>query len=246
VGGGWFAVWRLFALRAGCLTENVFLGHAARLSSPFGRCSLWACGPRFFPLQTLLFPGPAARLPSPSGHCSLWACGPGFFPLRAFCLRRGTFCSPKKFLKNGSLRWPCGALRITSDPLRSFPQFACIGGGRGGSVLKQETPQPCHLWPPRKICLTRNPLGATRNSLEKHPSLATLLGLSSSAPISEGRGTLCETWGVSALLSAFNLVSSTRGFQTAHMPTLHYLMSIHELTESKVKLTLQRYYIAAC
>ncbi|MCL2314412.1 MAG: hypothetical protein FWC28_04060 [Proteobacteria bacterium] len=33
---------------------------------------------------------------------------------------------------------------------------------------------------------------ATRNSLEKYPSLATLLGLPSSTPISEGRGTLCE------------------------------------------------------
>jgi len=30
-------------------------------------------------------------------------------------------------------------------------------------------------------------------------SLATLLGLSSSAPISEGRGTLCKTWSVSAV-----------------------------------------------
>ena len=85
----------LFALRAGCLTDNVFKGHAAR----------------------------------------------AFFALRAFCLRRGTFCSPKKFLKNGSLRWPCGALA----------------------------------------------------------SLATLLELSSSAPISEGRGALCKTWSVSAM-----------------------------------------------
>jgi|GEM_PF-1920894 len=45
-------------------------------------------------------------------------------------------------------------------------------------------------------------------------SLATLLELSSPVSISEGRGTLCKTWSASALLSAFNLVSSTRGFQT--------------------------------
>ena len=96
----------------------------------------------------------------PLGRGFLWACGPGFFALRAFCLRRGTFCSPKKFLKNGSLRWHCGAFRFTSDPLRCFPQFACIGGGRGGSVLEQETPQPCRLKPPRNIRLTCNPLGA--------------------------------------------------------------------------------------
>ena len=178
-----------------CLRQHFFL--------PSGRCSLWACGPsHFLKCFSSLFgrcspwacgPGHFWKcFSSPSGRCSLWACGPGFLALRAFCLRRGTFCSPKKFLKNGSLRWPCGASRITSDPLRCFPQLACIGGGRGSAILKRETPQPCHLKPPRKICLAHNPPGAIRNSLEKYPSLATLLGLPSSAPISEGRGTLCE------------------------------------------------------
>ena len=97
--------------------------------------------PALFCPPGVVFSGPAARAFSPFRRCSLWACGPRFSALRASCLRRGTFCSPKKFLKNGSLRWPCGALA----------------------------------------------------------SLATLLGLSSSAPISEGRGTLCKTWGVSAM-----------------------------------------------
>ena len=83
-----------------------------------------------------------------------------------------------------------------------------------GRCAKCEGCQQCRLKPTRKICLARNPPGATRNSLEKHPSLATLLGLSSSTPISEGRGATCKIWGVSAVLSAFNLVSSTRGFQT--------------------------------
>jgi len=147
----------------------------------------------------------------PPGVVLSWACGPGFFSLRAFCLRRGTFCSPKKFLKNGSLRWPCGAFRITSDPLRSFPQLACIGGGRGDSVLKRETLQPCHLKPPRQPRLTRNPPEAIRNSLEKYPSLATLLGLPSSAPISEGRGALCKTWGVSAAVFVANRLLSAGG-----------------------------------
>jgi len=133
---------------------------------------------------------------------------------QVFASRRVTFFLRAQKKSNQKKTAPCGAFRITSDPLRSFPQLACIGGGRGGAVLKQETPQPCHLWPPRKICLTRNPSGAIRNSLEKHPSLATLLELSSLVSISEGRGALCKIWSVSALLSAFNLVSSTRGFQT--------------------------------
>jgi hypothetical protein len=170
-----------------------------------------------FALRALLSlglrPGPFLKcFSSPSGRCSLWACGPRFLALRAFCLRRGTFCSPQKFLKNGSLRWPCGALRITSDPLRCFPQFACIGGGRGSSVLKLVALQPCRLRPPRKICLTHNPPGAIRNSLEKYPSLATLLGLSSLVSISEGRGALCETWGVSAAVFVANRLLSAGGY----------------------------------
>jgi len=115
-------------------------------------CALWGCcffahwGGVLLPTDNVflgLRPGPFFGKGSfrPSGIVLSWACGPGFFSLRAFCLRRGTFCSPKKFLKNGSLRWPCGALA----------------------------------------------------------SLATLLELPSSAPISEGRGTLCKTWRVSAV-----------------------------------------------
>ena len=108
----------LFALRAGFyLIENVFMGHAARAFSPSGRCSLWACGPRFS-------------------------------ALRASCLRRGTFCSPKKFLKNGSLRWPCGAFAslpttltgpfetaskntLHSQPSWGFPHLFSSSEGRG-------------------------------------------------------------------------------------------------------------------
>ena len=123
----------------------------------------------------------------------LWACGPAFFALRAGFspLRRVTFFLRAQKKSNQKKTAPCGAFRITSDPLRSFPQLACIGGGRGGSVLKRETPQPCRLKPPRKICLTRNPPEAIRNSLEKHPSLATLLGLSSFVFLQRGsRGTV--------------------------------------------------------
>ncbi|MCL2314197.1 MAG: hypothetical protein FWC28_02955, partial [Proteobacteria bacterium] len=50
------------------------------------------------------------------------------------------------------------------------------------------------------------------NSLEKYPSLATLLGLPSSAPISEGRGTLCKTWRVSAAVFEANRLLSAGGY----------------------------------
>ena len=173
-------------------------------------------------------------------------------------LRPGLFCPPGILPPAGNFllaqkvpqkRLPPVALRGLPHHFRPPPELPSTRlhrGGRGGSVLKREALQPCHLKPPRNIRLTCNPLGAIRNSLEEHPSLATLLGLSSPVSISEGRGATCKMWRVSALLSVFNLVSSTRGFQIAHMPTLHYLMSIHELTESNVKLTLQRPYIAAC
>ncbi|MCL2314413.1 MAG: hypothetical protein FWC28_04065, partial [Proteobacteria bacterium] len=82
----------------------------------------------------------------------------------------------------------------------------------GSAILKRETPQPCHLKPPRNIRLTCNPPGAIRNSLEKYPSLATLLGLSSPASISEGRGALYKTWGVSAAAFEANRLLSAGGY----------------------------------
>ena len=142
--------------------------------------------------------GHAARLFLPSGQ--------------VFASRRVTFFLRAQKKSNQKKTAPCGAFRITSDPLRSFPQFVCIGGGRGGAALKLVAHQPCHLKPPRKICLTHNPLGAIRNSLEKHPSLATLLGLSSPVSISEGRGTLCETWDVSAAAFVANRLLSAGGY----------------------------------
>jgi len=43
-------------------------------------------------------------------------------------------------------------------------------------------------------------------------SLATLLELSSSAPISEGRGTLCKIWGVPAAVFEANRLLSAGGY----------------------------------
>ncbi|MCL2178062.1 MAG: hypothetical protein FWC18_07540 [Cystobacterineae bacterium] len=79
-------------------------------------------------------------------------------------------------------------------------------------MLKQETLQPCRLKPPRKICLTCNPPEAIRNSLEKYPSLATLLELSSPVSISEGRGALCKIWGMSAATFEANRLLSAGGY----------------------------------
>ena len=63
-------------------------------------------------------------------------------------------------------------------------------------------------------------------------SLATLLELSSFAPISEGRGALDKNLeGVSTALCIQPRVFDTR-LSNTHVPTLHYLMSIHGLTES--------------
>jgi len=96
---------------------------------PFFEMFLFALRAGFY-LTENVFMGHAARAFLPSGRCSLWACGPGFFPLRAFCLRRGTFCSPKKSPKNGSLRWPCGASRLTRNPLGAFLLRAHQRGSR--------------------------------------------------------------------------------------------------------------------
>jgi len=92
--------------------------------------------PGLFHPPSVVFFGPAARALfgkgsfRPPGGVFSWACGPRFFALRASCLRRGTFCSPKKFLKNGSLRWPCGALRLTRNPLGAFLLRAHQRGSR--------------------------------------------------------------------------------------------------------------------
>jgi len=94
---------------------------------------------------------------------------------------------PQKRLPPVALRglWP--HLR----PSWSFPHLP-PSARVAGHCAKLGACQQCRLRPPRKICLAHNPPRAIRNSLEKYPSLATLLGLPSSAPISEGRGTLCE------------------------------------------------------
>ena len=150
-----------------------------------------------FALRALFFPGPAARAFFPSGH---------------FASGGELFARPKSSSKTAPSGGPAGpsphlqpswGFPLPRPSARVAKRCAKFGGC-----------QQCHLKPPRKICLTHNPPRAIRNSLEKYPSLATLLGLSSSAPISEGRGTLCKTWSVSAAAFVANLVSSTRGFQT--------------------------------
>jgi len=153
--------------------------------------------PGFFRPPGVVFPGPAAH---------------AFFPSGRFASGGELFARPKSSSKTAPSGGPAGPWPH-SQPSWGFPHLP-PPARVAGRCAKLGACQQCRLKPPRKICLAHNPPGAIRNSLEKYPSLATLLGLSSFAPISEGRGTLCKTWGVSAVLSAFNLVSSTRGFQT--------------------------------
>jgi len=142
----------------------------------------------------------------PSGRCSLWACGPSFFSLRALFslgLRPGLF-RPSGILPpagNFLLAQKVPPKRLPPVALRGFAPHSQPSWGFplprpsarvAGRCAKLGGRQQCRLRPPRKICLAHNPPRAIRNSLEKYPSLATLLGLSSSAPISEGRGALCE------------------------------------------------------
>jgi len=159
--------------------------------------------------------GHAARAFLPSGQ--------------VFASRRVTFFLRAQKKSNQKKTAPCGAFRITSDPLRCFPQLACIGGGRGSSVLKREALQPCHLKPPQNIRLTRNPLGAFLLRAHQRGS----------------RNVVQNSERVSTALCIQPRVFDTR-LSNTRVPTLHYLMSIRELTERKAKLTLQRHYIAAC
>jgi len=172
------------------LTENVFFGPAAR--AVFWKGFFLPIGAGFY-LTENVFMGHAARAFLPSGH---------------FASGGELFARPKSSSKTAPSGGPAGPwphLRPSwgFPPPRPSARVA-------GRCAKLGACQHCRLKPPRKICLTRNPLGAIRNSLEKHPSLATLLGLSSSAPISEGRGTLCETWGVSAVLFVANRLLFSR------------------------------------
>jgi len=154
-------------------------------------CSFWACGPRFLALRALFSAGP---------------CGPRFFALQTLLslgLRPGLSRPPGILPPAGDFllaqkvpqkRLPPVALRGSSPHLQpswSFPPPR-PSARVAERCAKLGACQQCRLRPSRKICLAHNPPEAIRNSLETYASLATLLGLFSSAPISEGRGTLCE------------------------------------------------------
>jgi len=103
-------------------------------------------------------------------------------------------------------RLPPVALRGFPHHFRPPPKLPSVCLHRGGPGWRSAEARSASTVP--FVATSKNtphpqPFLATRNSLEKHPSLATLLGLPSPVSISEGRGTLCETWGVSAVLSAF-------------------------------------------
>ena len=171
-------------------------GHFLKcFSLPSERCSLWACGPGFLALRALFSSGPAARAFLPSGHSASGG---------------ELFARPKSSSKTAPSGGPAGPWPHLR-PSWGFPlprPSARVAGPRA----KLGGCQQCRLKPPRKICLTHNPPGAIRNSLEKYPSLATLLELSSSAPISEGRGTLCKIWNVSAAVFEANRLLSAGGY----------------------------------
>ena len=136
---------------------------------------------------------------------------PGLFSPPGILPPAGNFLLAQKVPQK---RLPPVALRGSShhsQPSWGFPHLP-PSARVAGHCAKLGGCQQCRLKPPRKICLACNPPGAIRNSLEKHPSLATLLELSSPASISEGRGTLCETWGVSAAVFVANRLLSAGGY----------------------------------
>jgi len=136
---------------------------------------------------------------------------PGLFSPPGILPPAGNFLLAQKVPQK---RLPPVALRgfsPHSQPSWGFPHLS-PSARVAGHCAKYGACQQCRLKPPRKIRLTHNPPGAIRNSLEKHPSLATLLGLSSSAPISEGRGTLCKIWGMSAAVFEANRLLSAGGY----------------------------------
>ena len=218
---------------------------------------LWACGPGFF--WKCFF--------SPSGRCSFLGLRPGpFFEMVLFALRAlfslglrpGLFCPPGVLPPAGNFllaqkvpqkRLPPVALRGFSHHFRPPPVLPSICLHRGGPgwrsaearnastvpfVATSENmphPQPSrgHSKQPRKIPFTRNPLGAFLTCLHQRGS----------------RNTVQNMEGVSTAFCIQPRVFDTR-LSNTRMPTSHYLMSIHKLTESKAKLTLQRHYIAAC
>ena len=114
---------------------------------------------------------------------------PGLFlPSGHFASGGELFARPKSSSKTAPSGGPAGPWPH-SQPSWGFPPPR-PSARVAGHCAKYGACQQCRLWPPRKICLARNPPEAIRNSLEKHPSLATLLELSSLVSISEGRGTL--------------------------------------------------------
>ena len=180
---------------------------------------LWACGPAFFknisfrPSGVVLF-GPAARAFSPFGRLASGG---------------ELFARPKSSSKTAPSGGPAGP-SPHSQPSWGFPPPR-PSARVAEHCAKLGACQQCRLKPPRKICLTRNPPGAIRNSLEKYPSLATLLGLSSPVSISEGRGALGENLeGVSSSFCGQPPAFSRRLYNVVEVSTLHCFLSTRELT----------------
>ena len=134
---------------------------------------LWACGPGFFRPPSVVLFGPAAR---------------AFFALRALFslgLRPELFFPPGILPPAGNFllaqkvpqkRLPPVALRgfwPHSQPSWGFPQLR-PSARVAGRCAKLGACQQCHLKPPRKICLARNPPGAfetaSKNTLHLQPS----------------------------------------------------------------------------
>jgi len=98
-------------------------------------------------------------------------------PLGHFASGGELFARPKSSSKTAPSGGPAGPWPH-SQPSWGFPPPR-PSARVAGHCAKLGTCQQCRLKPPRKTRLTHNPPEAIRNSLEKHPSLATLLGLSS-------------------------------------------------------------------
>ena len=166
------------------LTDKVFMGHAAR------HVFALRAGFRLFG-ESLFFCAHGTAKPPRGAAVPLPPSPPG-----------GKKVTKKKRRPAGP--WP------HSQPSWGFP-LPRPSARVAERCAKLGACQQCRLKPPRKICLTHNPPGAIRNSLETYASLATLLELSFSAPSSEGRGALDKNLeGVSTALCIQPRVFDTR------------------------------------
>jgi len=170
--------------------------------------------PGFFRPPGVVFPGPAARAFFPSGH---------------FASGGELFARPKSSSKTAPSGGPAGPWPHLR-PSWGFPHLR-PSARVAEHCAKLGACQQCRLKPPRKIRLAHNPPGAIRNSLEKYPSLATLLGLSSFVFLQRGsRGVVRNLGRVSSNFCGQPPAFSRRLYNAVEVSTLPCFLSTCGLT----------------